>query len=235
MPFGRVARALKRLRLRVQPVLARVTGVSVWRIDLRAAPATLRTMRDVLSHAERQRLARRRRRPEWRRTALSYGLQRTLLALVLARKGDALPITRQRHGKPVLALARDRWLRFNASHSGDTLLLALGGSRPLGIDVERRDRKTASRAPARLLTSGERTQLLALDEGARPRAFLQLWTRKEAAAKADGRGFALGFATIDAWTPGIARNASQRWHTCDLMLGADHVGSLAVMQTGRTA
>jgi len=233
--FARVVRAVRRMRLRVHPVRAGTAGVSVWRIGLRASAATLRAMRGMLSRAERQRVARRRARAEWRRATLSFGLQRLLLGLALARRRRALRIVRQRYGKPVLALARDRWLRFNASHSGDTLLVALGGTRPLGIDIERRDHRKAPRVPARLLSAGERARLQLLDEDARPRAFLQLWTRKEAAAKADGSGFALGFANIHAWTPGIAQQAAQCWHTRDLSLGANHVGSLAVAQARRTA
>ncbi len=227
VPFGSVARALRRLRLGVHPVAARTAGVSAWRIPLHAMPITLRILRVALTRDERKRIARRRGRSEQRRATLSLALQRTLLGLVLARNGAALRIANQRHGKPVLAMARDRWLHFNASHSGDTLLVALGGTRPLGIDIERRHRIAAQRAPARLLTATERARLQSLDEAARPRAFLQLWTRKEAAAKADGRGLALDFAALEAWNAGTVLNESQAWRTRDLALGADRIGSLA--------
>ena len=228
IPFGRVARALRRLHIPVRPVTAHAAGVSVWRMPLRAAPSTLRAVRAALPRNERQRIARRRSPAERRRATLSLGLQRALLGIALARKSAALRIVRQPHGKPGLATARDRWLPFNASHSGDILVVALGGTRPLGIDIERSDRRAVTRAPARMLTATERAGVRALGEAERPRAFLQLWTRKEAAAKADGRGLALGFATLEAWHRGTVLHPSNGWRTHDLRLGTGCIGSLAI-------
>ncbi|MGH8619957.1 MAG: 4'-phosphopantetheinyl transferase family protein [Burkholderiales bacterium] len=231
IPFGRVARVLRHLHVQVRPVATQTSGVMAWRMSLRATPVALRALRPLLVRQERRRVARLRTAQERRRGTLSLALQRLLLGIALARGGAALVIVRRRHGKPLLADARDRWLHFNASHSDDTLVVALGGPQALGIDIEvrqHRQRRLPEQPPARMLTVWERMHLQALDETERPRAFLQLWTRKEAAAKADGRGLALGFAALEAWGRNAVLRSSKYWRTRDLTLGRNCVGSLAI-------
>jgi 4'-phosphopantetheinyl transferase len=121
------------------------------------------------------------------------------------------------HGKP--------WVEggphFNLSHTRDLALIAVCATREVGIDVERADRR--AHAVPRSLTPAER-ELLGEDPTAR--ALLQTWCRKEALAKAIGRGLNWQPADFDTTAPGD-------YVIEDLDAGPDHVAALAVH--GRTA
>ncbi len=82
---------------------------------------------------------------------------------------------------------------FNQSDSGAFAVLALGGSRPLGVDVERltHDRDLPGLA-RRVFTEAERAVLdAAADEATFGRLFFAFWTAKEARMKLTGEGLAL--------------------------------------------
>ena len=76
-------------------------------------------------------------------------------------------------------------LHLNLSHSG-AFLAAVVSQRPVGIDIERvRPRAVAAQAD-RVFCPDEARALESLPETARLERFFQLWTLKEAAAKAVG-------------------------------------------------
>jgi 4'-phosphopantetheinyl transferase len=72
------------------------------------------------------------------------------------------------------------WLRFNLSHSGDVLLVALARDVEVGVDVER------IRPVPEMQTIARRW--LGLDVVANEREFFEAWTRHEAKLKALGMG-----------------------------------------------
>lgn len=121
-----------------------------------------------------------------------------LLAL-LARYLDCTPaqvrLERGEHGKPFLP---DRpGLQFNLSHSGGALLLGIGQSQPLGVDIE----SAARRRPVlelahRYFSATEAAALARLDAAQQHEAFLHLWSCKEAVVKALGRGIGFGLARL---------------------------------------
>ena len=122
------------------------------------------------------------------------------------------------YGKP--ELAGERGLRFNVSRSGDVVLLAVTHGRDVGVDVER---IAAARAHGpiadRLFSESEAAELRALDYDDRTRRFFQLWTRKEAYAKALGVGMA---------TPLRMLEAPRGWSLVDTPLGSEYAGALCV-------
>lgn len=95
------------------------------------------------------------------------------------------------HGKPFVR-GSEREVRFNRSHSGDWVLIAISEEREVGIDVElaRRDIDVLELGRT-VLTSSELGALRALHDEARRAAFFRVWTRKEAALKAWGVGLHL--------------------------------------------
>lgn len=145
--------------------------LDVWRVDLgRTADDALS---DLLCEQERARAARivpARKRTLW---AHSRGVLRELLARYLDADPRALRFAPGPHGKPGL---RDREagqggrgerpdLRFNLSHSGELMLVAITAGREVGVDVER----ARARCTAELLRT---------------------WTTHEATVKCLGTGLA---------------------------------------------
>jgi 4'-phosphopantetheinyl transferase len=174
-----------------------VDHVHVWRADLAVAGDGLRAL---LSDDERARAARFVRAEDGVRWARARGILRALLA----RYADdidprALRFTAGPHGKPLLtgpgdgaatpATPTGACVRFNLSHSGDVLLVAVALGREIGVDVELPRRATDHVAIARrILGDEEAERLAALDPPEREREFLRAWVRWEAILKCRGTG-----------------------------------------------
>lgn len=85
----------------------------------------------------------------------------------------------EKNGKPVLD-----GVCFNLAHAGNLAVCAVA-DRPVGVDAELSDR--VSEAVIKRTFCGNETDY----------DFAYIWTRKEAAVKADGGGIVLGLAGID--------------------------------------
>lgn len=120
-----------------------------------------------------------------------------LLGAYLGVPAATLAFVAGPHGKPALAPPHDR-LSFSWSHSGAYALAAVGRGVDLGVDLEQVQRRPrALELAERYFAAEEAAALRALpDEAARTRAFLALWTAKEAVLKALGRGLAFGPARV---------------------------------------
>lgn len=116
------------------------------------------------------------------------------------------------HGKPELDHPRAADWTFNLSHSDDLVLLAIARGRAVGVDVEaQRLRTEVTRMSKQVFTSRERAAMEQIAPDQQLSAFFRGWTRKEAALKATGEGFAREPRTVDVgiearpwnelWTP----------------------------------
>lgn len=87
---------------------------------------------------------------------------------------------------------------FSLSHTEGMVAVAISEAGPVGVDVEAVDRKNVPHTDfsAFGLSSEETAHLAALSEPDRSETFIDLWTAREAVAKADGRGLSLPFARI---------------------------------------
>lgn len=91
------------------------------------------------------------------------------------------------HGKPSLNPASS--LRFNLSHSGNTIVIAMTEGIDLGVDVEELCRDTPTqRLARRFFTEEEADAIEHADDTDRNRVFFHCWTAKEAVLKATGSG-----------------------------------------------
>jgi phosphopantetheinyl transferase len=124
--------------------------------------------------------------------------QAALRRLVAARAhldADAVTIGHDDRGRPVVLGGSA--LQASISHSGDFVACALA-QRRVGVDIERIDRAEADDALATRVCSADERHLLAQTEpGARRRALIRLWTRKEALSKALGVGLGMPFERLD--------------------------------------
>lgn len=102
------------------------------------------------------------------------------------------------YGKPILRQAPDEFpLEFNVTHSGGLAVYAVAHGRKVGVDLEHlRPTSQAERVVEHFMSYDERAALNGLPESKRQEALLGLWTRKEACAKATGRGLSLPLSAV---------------------------------------
>ena len=117
------------------------------------------------------------------------------LGRVLGCDPAELPVGATSTGKPVLSGGVGPEL--GVTHTDGLVLVAWHPVLPVGIDAERSDRAVDRALVDRVSTAAERAALAALPASSRSSGRLRLWVRKEAVAKADGRGLALPLAGIE--------------------------------------
>jgi 4'-phosphopantetheinyl transferase len=154
-------------------------------------------LESILSADERERARRfyfQRDRSRW---LVGRGCLRMLLGRYLDVPPETLSFGYGRFGKPHLN-GLETPVQFNASHSGDILLIAVTLDRAVGIDVERiRSSLSVLEIAERFFSPRERGALAALPEALRTDAFFDCWTRKEAYIKARGEGLSLPLNGFD--------------------------------------
>jgi 4'-phosphopantetheinyl transferase len=145
----------------------------------------------ILSPEERERARRFRFDLHRKYFLIGRGLLRTLLSRYLGIQPGSLLFDYTPFGKPTLASPAES-LRFNVSHSGDLLLIAVTLNRAVGVDIEQihRDRAVAE-IVEHFFSPNERSTLASLPDHVRHDAFFNCWTRKEAYIKAKGAGLSL--------------------------------------------
>ncbi len=147
---------------------------------------------------------------------------RPLLGQALGCSDVALPLSRGSEGRPLLG---PPYQDFDAgwSHSGDALLLALGESVQLGVDIEQiRPRPHALQLAQRFFHDDEVQWLAAQQEEAMEFSFLRLWCAKEAVLKAHGKGLSFGLEKLVF----AEKDAVMHLLHCDAALGPAHEWSL---------
>jgi 4'-phosphopantetheinyl transferase len=178
------------------PVLA-TDEVHVWLAHLPAALSQLEKLRGTLCPDELERAARFRTEPLRERWVLTRGLLRARLADYLAQDAREICFATGPLGKP--SLPGHPGFFFNTSHSGDDAAFAFTRVGEVGVDIEQL-RAGGPRHEAiarRFFTPAEQAELAAVPEPERTRAFLGLWTRKEAFVKARGDGVFSGLETFE--------------------------------------
>lgn len=120
------------------------------------------------------------------RSILRRGLALTILATQFNLEPDDVRIEHEPGGRPAVAAPFGSGLHISLATRGGLVALALAHT-PVGVDVEQVD--LAAQPPLAALHPREQAMLQALPAPARPLAFAQLWSAKEAYVKALGTGF----------------------------------------------
>lgn len=175
------------------------------------------------------------------------GLLRELLASALKRPAATLVLEYGAHGKPEIAAETGgRRPRFNLSHSEGWVMFAFAWDREVGIDLESGtrldpDENNLTALARRILSERELTVWQDLPSaGLRRAAFLRAWTRKEAFAKATGKGVLEQWDRIDLVLDAGAPNPSLvvrpqpgepgSWVVHDLAAPSGFAAALAIEQ-----
>jgi 4'-phosphopantetheinyl transferase len=170
--------------------------------DLDADPRDDRALEALLDSSERARAARFAFPHLQRRYRVGRAALRCALGVWTGRPPASLVFETGPQDKPALAGGP----AFNVSHSQNQWLLGITPHGRLGIDVELLRRVGDLEAMARhSFAADECAAVLAMPLSERDRAFLEMWTRKEALVKALGGGLSIplkAFSVALAERPG---------------------------------
>lgn len=171
--------------------------VVVWARPLTPSPADMA----LLDDAETGRFHGYRREADRRRFLTGRVLAKTEIARRLNAVAahiafDATcPDCGKPHGKPHVRGAEHR-VALSISHSADRVVVALTDGAPVGVDVEQATRERTADLQKYALANTEQQAVQRLPEDVRDAAFHTYWARKEAVAKATGRGLRLPLTSI---------------------------------------
>ncbi len=225
--------------------------VQIWRLDLNGPEShgLLAQAFEALTAEERQRASRMRTGTAPEEFIAGRGSLRRLLGAFLNCDPHVLEIVLGAHRKPALRSVRGIHMpHFNVSHSAGMILIALSRTGSVGVDVEYMDStvETIDIARAAFHPDDFRRIENAVTFRERLLAFYGCWTRREAVAKADGRGLTLpasGFATGTAIgaeqtielrndrSIGSDNHYVSRYFVRSLSVSADHLGSFALARS----
>jgi 4'-phosphopantetheinyl transferase len=180
-----------------------MTATLIQVLEARASAAEY--FRPTLTPAERQRAARYQLAADRDRYVVSAGLLRQAAGMDVGRwcqrcgrLGDhGQPVPLDAAGQPVAGMA------LSATHSAETILVAVSTPSPVGIDVEAlaltrawsdADRQAFDRIA---LSARERESLAPLSPAEADRSRLRAWVRKEAVLKATGLGLAVAPSALE--------------------------------------
>jgi 4'-phosphopantetheinyl transferase len=157
-----------------------------------ATPRARAMAGELLDDAERQSAARLARDRDRELYAYAHALLRLTVSRYLGVEARDVRFTRRPGGRPEL-LAADGAppLRFNLSHTRSLVACVITLAADCGVDAETLRAGDPAGFLATVLTPTEVAALLVLPEHRRPRRLVELWTLKEAYAKARGLGLAL--------------------------------------------
>ena len=130
--------------------------------------------------------------------AAAHALLRTALSRTLELPPASLIIDHDAMGKPFLNMPGCQNMAVTLSHTSGMVAVALSQAGNIGVDVEAIDRRNIPHhdLSAYGLSHEEMAMLASLSLHERCEAFIDLWTVREAVAKADGRGLSLPFSDI---------------------------------------
>ena len=121
---------------------------------------------------------------------ICHGKLRTILAGYTGIAPEKICFAQEAFGKPYIIVEDQPYeIKFNLSHSGNTMLVAVGFHKSIGIDVEWWDDRVDGAAMVQdCFAESERSFWETLPDTERTAIFYQFWTRKESFVKAVGKG-----------------------------------------------
>ena len=213
-------------------------GVDLWWCELATDADAIAAFAHWLSAAEHARASRFGRPSLAARYIAGRANLRWILAGYVGGSPTEVPIERAANGRPHLA-GIDR-LDFNVSNTREVALIGVTtlAQARIGVDVEHAMRALDHAGLSRkYLTSGEQRLVSGLAEDARRRAFLRLWTCKEAMSKATGDALSAPLRRMDVTLAPALRLVDgpppyvpAAWALADAAAPADFLATVALWQ-----
>ncbi len=169
--------------------------VQVWLIPLGIEASHGEQCLQLLSRDEQVNASRLKFSRHRNRYIAARAMLRVLLGADVGVSPETIAFAYGPHGKPILA--SHPAVNFNLAHTRELAILAISRTHQVGVDIECINR-TLDYDPLarRYFTAHEYANLQLMPAVDRQRAFLTVWTRKEAIAKALGLGLHLPFKLI---------------------------------------
>jgi len=217
--------------------------VHIWVAAISEHATRLDGFEQLLSDEERERAAAFTRDGGRIRFITGRGILRLLLSRYLDDDPAEIAISQTRLGKPMLAGESGGRIFFSLSHSEDLVLVALSPSWEIGVDLEFLRTLQIDRMIPLCVAPVEREEMEKLPKRTKRRRFFELWTRKEALAKAVGLGLKLSLRDIifqavepkDGLGSKLALTSApavmgdpQRWQVVPLEISDEYVAAVAV-------
>jgi 4'-phosphopantetheinyl transferase len=216
--------------------------IDLWLEPLAAAEDAYQRYWTLLDEEERAKALRFVQEQHRVRYVISHGKVRTILARYIDRPPEAIRFAQEAAGKPYLVVdGSPHEVKFNLSHSGDTMLLAVSRHGPVGVDIEEWNHRLDFAAIAKeCFAESEQAFWQALPAQEKIDTFFRLWTRKESFVKTVGAGLSLDVSQVETSLDGTSRfvslpdryGAAGQWQLVDLDLGPGISGALAVRAGG---
>lgn len=206
--------------------------LDLWTLDVGEAvsPDRLRLWSGVLTEPERARAARFRHPARRVQSIASRALLRHALSERTVGRPEAWCIETDANGRPQLMHAEAQ-IDFNISHTDGMVVCAVSSGFPVGVDVEHRARAGEMADVAdRFVSEDERRIWENKSAKVADLYLVQLWTLKEAWAKALGLGLEVDFtsASFDTDPAGrIVQRDDPAWQFASSILASGHALSLA--------
>lgn len=207
-------------------------AVDLWIVSLPIKPTLLASLEHFLNTKESENLKSFRNKILRDNAVASRGSLRFILSKYLGKSPNLIAIDTNKYGKPYIP---DSNLKFNVSHSGKYILVALSKDIDLGIDIEQVTNDFAySDIVDNFFTEGEKSSIYA-QSSASEMAFYRAWTRKEACLKAVGKGLSIDLQDIEvtcaANEPAKVikfKNHDQDWQLLEIDIESQYIASLAL-------
>jgi 4'-phosphopantetheinyl transferase len=171
------------------PLEIKENHIDIWRAWLNLPEKVYRTLYELLSPDEKIRAEKFVFRSDQLHFIAARGFLRQILGAYTKTSPEEIQFSYGDYGKPFLPAHSS--FQFNASHSSGLAVYAFSKKRRIGIDVERLHNAFDRDAVVEMFFTEEEKRLMASHNEDRNRIFLGIWTRKEAIAKAHGKGLAL--------------------------------------------
>ena len=201
--------------------------VSIWRIKIVPDPAQLERLSGLLNPGELARAARYHHEKDRRRFMISRSSLRILLSRYLNQPPGDIELGVGTNKKPYLKQPAAR-IHYNTSHVDGYVVIAIASSE-VGVDVEKTN--TAFEWNEILYSTFSRDEIAWVEQSPDPRySFYQLWTRKEALAKATGKGLQDDlsiFPSLDGPHHLSDKDFHSSWKIGSLKVDNDTVGAVA--------
>jgi 4'-phosphopantetheinyl transferase len=168
-----------------------------YRITEDASPRQLAAACAILSADELERHDRLGRTDDRRDYALAHALLRTSLSQYFDVAPGKWEFSADPKGKPAVLTPVNPRLSVSLSHTRGLVACAITTGGELGVDAERTDITfDPAEVASRFFTKDEQRQLERCTAGERNSHFVNLWTLKEAYAKATGLGIGAGLSSV---------------------------------------
>ena len=199
-------------------------SIDVWATTLKVDAVRVDGYRATLDLRELARVDRLRRPEDKREYIVSHEILRAVLGRYLDVPAEAVEFSYGPFGKPYVGPPGPGRLEFNMSDSNGMLLIAVAGGIAVGVDIEKRRLMEFVKFARRYFTEAEVDELAELHDDDLERAYIRVWTCKEAYVKGWGYGIQRNVGKIEVSVAGgrsrlihcaFDETAPDRWSLVD--------------------